>query len=99
MNKPNTSNGLLVIKFANAVIKWRWLVLLATLTFTVFAGSGGRFLSFNNDYHIFFGEDNPQLKAFDALQKNIPKMIISSSPSLRKTARFLQTKPSLPLRS
>ncbi len=68
MNKPNTENGILVTKFANAVIKWRWLVLLGTLALTFIAGSGGRFLSFNNDYHIFFSDDNPQLKAFDALQ-------------------------------
>ena len=73
MNKPNTENGLLVTKFANSVIKWRWLVLLGTLALTFIAGSGGRFLSFNNDYHIFFSEDNPQLKAFDALQEKYTK--------------------------
>ena len=50
----NTKNGVKVTQFANAVIKWRWLVLLGTLAVTVLAASGGRFLSFNNDYHIFF---------------------------------------------
>lgn len=49
------------------VIKRRWLVIALTLTMAIVAGSGGRFLTFNTDYHVFFSEDNPQLQAFDAL--------------------------------
>ncbi len=67
------NNSARVTYFTQQVIKWRWLVLLGTLAFAFLAASGGRFLSFNNDYHIFFGEDNPQLKAFDALQEKYTK--------------------------
>ena len=55
-------------KFARGVLKWRWAILFATLVLTLFLTSGARFLTFRGDYRVFFGEDNPQLKAFDALQ-------------------------------
>lgn len=32
-----------------------------------------RFLVINNDYHVFFGKENPQLKAFDELQAKYTK--------------------------
>ena len=35
--------------------------------------SGARFLEFTNDYRVFFGEGNPQLKAFDNLQDTYTK--------------------------
>ena len=62
-----------VIAFANWVIKWKWLVLVGTLAVVMIAGSGGRFLSFNSDYHAFFGDDNPQLNAYEALQNKYTK--------------------------
>jgi predicted RND superfamily exporter protein len=61
------------IGFANWVIKRRWLVLIAAVLITMGAGSGGRFLGFNGDYHVFFSEDNPQLLAFEALQDKYTK--------------------------
>jgi len=40
----------------------------------VFAASyGGQFLGFSNDYRMFFGEDNPQLLAFEKMQKTFNK--------------------------
>lgn len=62
-----------IIAYANWVIKWRWLVLLGTLVITFLAASGGRFLSFNSDYHAFFGENNPQLNAYEELQNKYTK--------------------------
>ncbi len=60
-------------KYANFLIRWRWLVVIFTLIWIALAASGGRFLSFSNDYRIFFGEDNPQLLAFEELQNSYVK--------------------------
>ncbi len=35
--------------------------------------SGGRFLEFTNDYRIFFGDDNPELLAFEELENTYSK--------------------------
>ncbi len=51
------------------VIKYRWLIILLTLLLVFAAASGGRFLVFKADYRVFFSEDNPQLQAFDKLEK------------------------------
>ena len=57
-----------VVSYANWVIKYRWVAIITTLIVVAIAGSGARFIQFDNDYRIFFGEDNPQLLAFDKLQ-------------------------------
>jgi len=62
-----------ITQFASWVVKRRWLVLLASIVLALGAGSGGQFLAFNNDYHIFFDEDNPQVVAFDGLQEKYTK--------------------------
>ncbi len=55
------------------VIRWRWLILLVSIAAALAAGSGGQYLTFNNDYHIFFDEDNPHVLAFDGLQEKYTK--------------------------
>ena len=50
------------------VIKWRWLIVFATFFVAGFAASGGRFLVFDTNYRVFFGDDNPQLADFEQLQ-------------------------------
>ena len=60
-------------RFGALLLKWRWSVLLASILIAVIAASGLRYAGFNNDYRVFFGEDNPELKAFDALQKKYTK--------------------------
>ncbi|MGD1876766.1 MAG: RND family transporter [Kiloniellaceae bacterium] len=57
------------IAYAHWVIRWRWVVLLACLVAAVGLASGGRFLGFSTDYRIFFSGENPQLRAYDSLQK------------------------------
>ena len=59
--------------YANFIIRFRYLVVLATIVMVVLAGSGGRFLEFNNDYRAFFDGDNPQLMAFENLQDTYTK--------------------------
>lgn len=63
----------MVEKFAHAVVRWRWLIILLTLLSVMGLGSGGRFLQFTNDYRVFFSEDNPQLTAFENLQDTYTK--------------------------
>lgn len=62
-----------VINYAHWVVKNRWLVLIGAIIMTFAAGSGGQYIRFNNDYHIFFDDDNPQVLAFDAMQEKYTK--------------------------
>lgn len=55
------------------VIRYRWLIIITTLLLTVLAASGGRFLTFTTNYRIFFSSENPQLLAFEALEKKYAK--------------------------
>lgn len=55
------------------VIRWRYVILLATLILVALAASGARFLTFKTDYRVFFSEDNPQLLAFEELQNTYTK--------------------------
>ncbi|MEM6632099.1 MAG: efflux RND transporter permease subunit [Bacteroidota bacterium] len=75
MDHPNQSSesGQWSAQVANWAIKWRWLVLGLSFIIAFGAGYGGQFLAFNDDYHVFFSEDNPQLLAFDALQNKYSK--------------------------
>ncbi|HIG64648.1 MAG TPA: RND family transporter [Methyloprofundus sp.] len=50
-----------------------WWVLLFSLIFVGLSGSGLKNLEFVNNYRVFFGEDNPQLLAFDELQNTYSK--------------------------
>lgn len=63
----------MVIKYAEWILRWRWVVILLTLISLMALASGARFLEFTNDYRVFFGEDNPQLMAFDNLQDTYTK--------------------------
>ena len=55
------------------VIRFRWWIIVATLLMVAAGASGIRFLGFTNNYRVFFSEENPQLKAFDALQNKYIK--------------------------
>ena len=55
------------------IIRWRYLVVVLTVALVMLAGYGGRLLGFSNDYRMFFGADNPQLRAFDKMQNTYNK--------------------------
>lgn len=63
----------MVERYAGWLIRWRWLVVVATLLWVFAAASGVRFLGFTNDYRVFFSIENPQLLAFEALQNTYSK--------------------------
>ena len=70
MNKSNKLSNFdnRILKYMDWIIRWRWPVVIGTLVLTMFIASGARFLRFDTNYRVFFGEDNPQLKTFEALQ-------------------------------
>lgn len=60
-------------KLGQWVIKYRWLIIIISLLLVFAAATGGRFLVFKADYRVFFSKDNPQLLAFDKLEKTYSK--------------------------
>ncbi|MEO9483668.1 MAG: MMPL family transporter [Ekhidna sp.] len=51
------------------IVKNRWPVVLLSIGLFMAFGSGGAKLGFDGDYRVFFKKDNPQLLAYEALQK------------------------------
>ncbi len=63
----------MIESYTRSVIRWKYLVVLASIALVVAAAYGGKFLGFSNDYRMFFGDDNPQLLAFEKMQKTFNK--------------------------
>jgi predicted RND superfamily exporter protein len=63
----------MVESYAAWIVRWRWLVLLLCLASVALLASGGKFLTFTNDYRVFFSEGNPYLEAFENLQDTYTK--------------------------
>ncbi len=59
--------------FADAVLKYRWLLILLSLLLVGLLASGGKNLSMTTNYRVFFSEDNPQRMAFEALENTYSK--------------------------
>ena len=62
-----------VTRYARWVVDHPFIVILVTLLMVFGAASGGRFLGFTTDYRVFFSEDNPQLVAFESLERTYTK--------------------------
>ena len=60
--------------FGAWVVRRRWAVLLGTVAFALASGFGARTLAFNNDYRVFFSDENPELQAFEELQRTYTKI-------------------------
>jgi len=58
-----------VVDFARKIIQWRWAVIVGALLLVVAAASGARFLTMTTDYRVWFSAENPQLQAYEELQK------------------------------
>ncbi len=63
----------MIVRYAQWLIRWRFLVLTLSILAVVSLASGTAYITFTNDYRVFFGEDNPQLKAFENLQDTYTK--------------------------
>ena len=55
------------------VVRNRWWMLLISIAIFMAAASGLRHVAFNNDIRVFFGKENPQLKAYEALEHTYTK--------------------------
>ena len=55
------------------VIRYKLVVVLLSILAVMAMGFGARYLTFTNDYRVFFGADNPQLVAFENLQNTYSK--------------------------
>jgi predicted RND superfamily exporter protein len=58
----------MVKSYAEGILRYKWLVILLSVLAVLGLASGARFLSFTNDYRVFFSKENPQLLAFENLQ-------------------------------
>lgn len=71
--------------YAAWVIRYRWLVVLVTLVLGGLAAMGAGRLGFIDEYRVFFGEENPQLMAFDQVEaiytKNDNILIVVEPPN------------------
>jgi predicted RND superfamily exporter protein len=61
--------GLMRDSLFQLVAKRPFLVILAFLTFAFLAASGAQKLVFKSDYRIFFDDENPELVAYESMQK------------------------------
>jgi uncharacterized protein len=60
-------------RYAEFILRHRFLTIIASIMMVMAMGSGAQHLTFTNDYRVFFGEDNPQLVAFENLQDTYAK--------------------------
>ncbi len=61
-------------RFGEWVLAARWPIIILSLILVAVAASGGRFLKVASDYRVFFSADNPQLLAFEALERTYTKL-------------------------
>jgi hypothetical protein len=59
--------------YAEFIIRYKGISVFLSIVAIFAMGFGAQFLTFTNDYRVFFGEDNPQLVAFENLQDTYSK--------------------------
>jgi len=57
-------------RFVRVVLHHRWLVVILAMLLVFLAAGGIRLVVITSDYRMMFGENNPQLAAFDALERD-----------------------------
>ena len=63
----------MVDKFAASIIRWRWLIIIASIAIVFLIARGAATIGFSSNYRVFFSEDNEQLVAFETLQNTYSK--------------------------
>ncbi len=61
------------VQFTEAVIRLRWLVMLAAVAGAVAIAFQAQHLSFGTNYRVFFSKSNPELAAFEEFQATYTK--------------------------
>jgi predicted RND superfamily exporter protein len=59
---------MMAANYARFILRHKWATLFLVVIWVLGMGAGAQYLTFTNDYRVFFGEDNPQLLAFENLQ-------------------------------
>ncbi len=59
--------------YVRILYRLRWPIIIFSLLWVILAAAGARYLTFSNDYRVFFSSENPQLLAFEALQNTYTK--------------------------
>lgn len=73
MNNHIPKTDRIAEQLANIVVRWRWLVILASLILIVLVAGGARNLTISTSYQSFFSSDYPELVAFNEFQKTYSK--------------------------
>ncbi len=60
-------------KYAEFILRHKLITVILAVLWIMAMAAGARYLTFTNDYRVFFGEDNPQLMAFENLQVTYAK--------------------------
>ncbi len=63
-----------VEQYSQWVIRWRWPIVIISGVLALTLANGLKHLSFNTDYRTFFSDDNPQMQAFEAIQRTYTKV-------------------------
>ena len=71
MSQPVSSSD---NSYGEFLLRHRFVALFFLLLATFGLSSGAQFLYFDNDYRVFFGKDNPQLKSFEKVQQTYTKI-------------------------
>ncbi|PCI27071.1 MAG: RND transporter [SAR324 cluster bacterium] len=69
MNSKNKQQQGSIAVYTKWIIKWRYLVVLASIAVALVFASGMSRLAFTTDYRVFFAETNPFLESYEALEK------------------------------
>jgi len=59
--------------YAQGVIRFKWWIILLSFVATLMIANGGKYLTFDTDYRVFFSDENPELLAFEKLQNTYSK--------------------------
>ena len=62
-----------VLAWGHWVTRYRVATITLSLLLALAAASGGQFLTFTNDYRVFFGSEDTHLQAFEELQDTFSK--------------------------
>jgi hypothetical protein len=67
------------VRLANAVIRWRWVVLIAMLALAVSLGSGARHLEFASNFRVFSHRRIPNCRPLRNCRPPTPRTTTSCS--------------------
>ncbi len=60
-------------QYVQFILRHKGITVILAVLWIMVMGAGAQHLTFTNDYRVFFGEDNPQLVAFENLQDTYAK--------------------------